>query len=102
MQGYVTYSFINLLVRTYSYGTDQFSVYTSFKHDADWSHVLTGNLPNVANVACEGIPINTFDIGRSGRYVKVTMNTYYGLGYGLQYVDVNFEESCGKTSDLLA
>ena len=81
---------------SFSYGTNQFSVYVSLKPDSEWSKVLTSNLPNAKDVTCENIPLMVYDIQRTGRYVKVTMHSFYDNGAGLQYVGIDFEEACGK------
>ena len=58
--------------------------------------MLTANLPSAFNVSCESIPLNMFEIYQSGQYIKLTMESYFGLGIALKYVRVNYEVFNGK------
>ena len=71
-------------------------MFASLKPDSDWSQALTGNLPNAKDVECDSIPIMVFGINSSGKYVKLTMDSFYDSGPGLQYVGFEYEEICGK------
>ena len=85
-----------IFISFFSYGTDQISVYLSNNPESGWAHVLTANLPSAFNVPCESIPLNMFEIYQSGQYIKLTMESYFGLGIGLKYVRVNYEVFNGK------
>ena len=80
---------------TSSRGTNQFSVYISTTApNAGWSLTLTDNLPDARSIDCANIPILMFDINRFGRYVKITLDSYYGRGSGLRYVDILYSKPC--------
>ena len=55
---------------------------------------MTDNLPDVRSSSCSDIPTLSFDVNQSGRYVKVKLESYYGHGPGLQYVDILFSNPC--------
>ena len=80
----------------FSHGTKQFSVHVSFKSHYDWTKVLTDNLPDARNKTCEEIPLNTFEVNAAGRFVKIIMESFYGVGPGLKYVNIEYEESDSK------
>ena len=87
---------MKVIIYYFSYGTNQFSVHVSLKSDSEWSLTLTRNLPDARNVACESIPLMVFDINRSGRYAKLTLDSFYHTGAGLQHVNFDFTEMCGN------
>lgn len=84
-----------LLSFSCSRGTNQFSVYTSPILNAYWNWALTENLPDARSVAeCSDIPTLSFDVNQSGRFVKVTFDSYYGYGPGIQYIDILYKQPC--------
>ena len=81
----------------FSRGTDQFSVYVSDQAEGDWTHIVTDQIPSVFHLGPnEDIPLHSFDIKAKGRYVKVTLDSYFHSGAGLRYVNVNIQ--CESTS----
>ena len=80
----------------FSLATDQFSAYVSFKSHTEYVHIITDILLAPFNLACENIPIHTFDINTSGRYLKLSLDTHHGQAAAMKYVKINYEETCGK------
>lgn len=58
--------------------------------------MLTDNLPDARNKACQEIPLNNFEVNIAGRFVKIIMESFYGRATGLQYVNIIYEESRSK------
>lgn len=43
---------------------------------------------------CSDILPEAFNIGKRGQYVKIFLETYFGYGAGLQYLDIATEANC--------
>ena len=74
---------------TFSYGTKKFTILVSDSLDTNWTFSDSHVLSDVKSLACEQIPLNNFEINSIGRYIKITLDSFYESGAGLQHVDVN-------------
>jgi len=68
-------------------GTKDFTISISDSIDLDgpWTDILTGTLPDARNVS--PVPVLNFDLENEveTQYLRFQVDTYYGLGGGLQY-----------------
>lgn len=80
-----------------SVGINQLSIKYSNSSNSDWSDVMTGNMVDVRNMACEKTPSQSFKVQQVARYIKMDMESYYGShAPGFKYLNVDFEDpSCG-------
>ena len=56
--------------------------------------VFRSHLTDVRGKECMDIFLEHFNIGGRGRYVKINLETYFGKGAGLKYVDVTTSGTC--------
>jgi len=66
-------------------GTQDFTISISESIDGPWTDILTGTLPDARNVS--PVPVLNFDLENEveTQYLRFQVDTYYGLGGGLQY-----------------
>jgi len=66
-------------------GTQDFTISISDSIDGPWTDILTGTLPDARNVS--PVPVLSFDLENEveTQYLRFQVDTYYGLGGGLQY-----------------
>ena len=76
-----------------SRGVERFSIYVS-TNATTWDYVLTDQLTDVGNVDCTSIPLEISEINKSGRYVKIALESWFAMGPALQYVDIEYSQSC--------
>lgn len=71
-------------------GTKAFTILLS-NDGSTWAEALRGVLDNVAHRQCD-VPVEDFYLGgeRTERYVRLVLNSYYGVGAGMQWI--NFEQ----------
>ena len=71
-------------------GTKDFTILLS-ADGTTWDEALKGTLDSVANKGCD-VPVVDFYLGgqRTERYVRLVLNTFHGVGAGMQWI--NFEE----------
>lgn len=87
---------------SFSRSTKQFTVYTATTIAEDsWHLALIDNLPSPHGLACDEIPTVGFEINRSGRFMKLTLDSSHGnQGTGLQYVDIIYTKTCQGKNQL--
>merc|ERR1712002_1220761 len=66
-------------------GTQDFTISISDSINGPWTDILTGTLPNAWDVS--PVPVLNFDLETEveTQYLRFQVDTYYGLGGGLQY-----------------
>jgi len=66
-------------------GTQDFTISISDSIDGPWTDILTGTLPDARNVS--PVPVLNFDLENEveTQYLRFQVDTFYGLGGGLQY-----------------
>ena len=71
-------------------GTNAFTILLSSDGN-QFQEALRGSLENVANQGCD-VAVVDFYLGgeRTERYVKLVLNSFYGAGAGMQWI--NFEQ----------
>ena len=79
-------------------GLDQFTIAISNSTGGPWRTVLEGELPDVRNSSCN-VPLVNFTLpeelsqeARTGRALKLQVVSWYGVGAGLQYLEVHTQQ----------
>ena len=80
-------------------GLEKFSIAISNSTSGPWRIVFNGSLPDVRNFSCN-IPLNNFseelsEEARTTSAVKLQVLSWYGLGAGLQYLEVHSHQPAG-------
>ena len=73
-------------------GMKQMSVFTSTSASGPWNNIHTATLPDPRNAKPSLI---TYQVSGQGRFVKVQVDSFYGLGGGLQFFGINTEKGDG-------
>ena len=64
---------------------------------SNWITAFQSRLTDARNKPCEEIFLEVFDVGITGQYVKVNLETFFNEGAGLQFINiVTSEVSSGK------
>ena len=82
-------------------GLDQFTISISNSTIGPWRTVLEAELADVRNSSCN-VPLDNFTLpeelsqeARTGRALKLQVVSWYGLGAGLQYLEVHSQQPGG-------
>ena len=82
-------------------GLDQFTIAISNSTLGPWRMVLEAELADVRNSSCN-VPLDNFTLpeelsqeARTGRALKLQVVSWYGLGAGLQYLEVHSQQPGG-------
>ena len=74
------------------------SIHVSDEPESGFVQNSKGTLENVQYMFCSDIPLETFELNWNGRYVKIVLETFYGSGPGLSYVNINYNRDTGDIS----
>ena len=78
-------------------GLEKFSIAISNSTSGPWRIVLNGSLPDVRNFSCNNfsLPEELSEEARTASAVKLQVLSWYGLGAGLQYLEVHSHQPSG-------
>ena len=67
-------------------GTKDFKIFSSDSEDGLWTEIISGSLPDARNET--DVPTQSFTLNSSvtTQYIRFQIESYYGLGGGLQYL----------------
>ena len=78
-------------------GLEKFSIAISNSTSGPWRIVLNGSLPDVRNFSCNNfsLPEELSEEARTSSAVKLQVLSWYGLGAGIQYLEIHSHQPSG-------